>query len=49
MILPCYIEQDKTNNGFAIITENWKYMSHKKTLEMYNPAFNALLHLNIPS
>ena len=49
MILPCNIEHDKTNNGFAIITENWKYMSHKKTLEMYKPAFNTLLNLNIPS
>ena len=49
MILPFKIEHDKTNNGFAIITENWKYMSHKKTLEMYNPAFNALLNLKIPS
>ena len=29
MILPCNIDHDKTNNGFAIITENWKYMSHK--------------------
>ena len=41
MILPCNIEDDKTDNGFAIITENWKYKTHKKTLEMYKQAFNA--------
>ena len=49
MILPCNLDHDKTNNGFAIITENWKYTTHKKILEMYKPASNALLNLYIPS
>ena len=42
ILLPCDITKTCIENGYIIITANWKYMSPNKTLQFYNPSLTAL-------
>ena len=42
ILLPYDITKTCVENGYTIITANWKYMSPNKTLQFYNPSLTAL-------